>query len=117
MHANTAIAAPWTVMDVSKCISVHGEFSEHEYTGQNPTCDYCGQVSEMIAVDQLQTMRTALVAIQELHGRQLIHLPSWDPHGHPEYRESTRCKTCGSAENPCATRRLADDALGGDNNG
>lgn len=57
-------------------------------------------------------LRAALVAIQELHSRQLIHLPSWDPHGHPEYRESTHCKACGSAENPCRTRRLADEGLG-----
>ncbi|ALQ30091.1 hypothetical protein AA310_12390 [Arthrobacter sp. YC-RL1] len=100
---------------MSKCISVHGEFSEHEYTGQNPTCDYCGQVSEMIAVDQLQTMRTALVAIQELH-HPAITLKGWDADG----KEITEwvCKYCTSiAEKgtyfafPCATRRLADDAL------
>lgn len=87
---------------VSKCISIWGEFSEHEYTGDNATCDYCGQVSEMIAVDQLPTMRAALVAIQELHK--------------PVYEgdEAVGCWRCDWEQDgqwPCRTRRLADDAL------
>lgn len=50
-----------------------------------------------------------LVGVQELH--KPVFVGTRD--GEPVYR----CMTCISIEVPCATRRLADDALGGDNNG
>lgn len=53
-------------------------------------------------------LRAALVAIQELH--RAVY----------EGDEAVGCWRCDWEQDgqwPCATRRLADDALGGDNNG
>lgn len=82
---------------MSKCISIHGEYSEHEYTTK-PICDYCGQISEMIALAQLQVMRTALEQIQELHNPYIT-----------KSREAL-CLRCGITW-PCSTRKLADEGL------
>ena len=89
---------------MSKCISVRGEYSEHEYTGKDPTCDYCGQISEMIAAAQLQTMRAALVAIQKLH--KLCKT----------FTGKEVCNVCNTETGkpikyPCKTRKLTDEAL------
>lgn len=62
-------------------------------------------------------LRAALVAIQELHeGVEALMNP-----GRHE-RLVKVCTGCGTDDGnwqrwPCPTRRLADDALGGDNNG
>ena len=55
-------------------------------------------------------LRAALVAIQELHPKE------YASSGDEAYELNPRCGNCGTAF-PCETRRLADDALGGDNNG
>lgn len=66
-------------------------------------------------------MATALVAIQELH-RPVLMLKGWDA----DSEEVTEwvCKYCTSIAKegtyfafPCPSRRLADEARGGDNNG
>lgn len=90
-------------MDVSKCISNWGEFSEHEYTSK-PICDYCGQISEMLAIVQNEDFRTALEQIQELHNP----VKGWIS----EREYLLYCADCGDATYPCATRRLADQGLG-----
>ena len=82
---------------MSKCISNHGEFSEHEVTGG--VCEFCGAVE----VDY-DNLRAALVAIQELHKITL------------GFGVPFRCGHCAH-EHPCPTRRLADEALGGDTRG
>lgn len=127
---------------MSKCISVHGEYSEHEYTSK-PMCDYCGQISEMIALAQLQVMRTALEQIQELHCSVPIYTTeSGDcEHGDecegielesgmycPDQTDGVTCGECGDIamnfcvddgfpEWPCDTRKLADEGLGGGERG
>lgn len=89
---------------MSKCISIHGEYSEHEYTSK-PICDYCGQISEMIALAQLQVMRTALEQIQELHAKTY-----WTAQDEV-WELNAKCNEC-HAVYPCPTRKLADEALG-----
>lgn len=118
---------------MSKCISVHGEYSEHEYTSK-PICDYCGQISEMIALAQLQVMRTALEQIQELHKPFPVYTRESGEcyHGDecegvelengtycPDYTEGFTCIECAELakfaddlpEWPCPTRKLADAGL------
>ena len=87
---------------MSKCISVHGEYSEHEYTSK-PTCDYCGQISEMLAIVQNEDFRTALVAIQELH-KPIYECPCHSDH-------APACTGCVQHSWPCPTRKLADEGL------
>ena len=53
-------------------------------------------------------MRAALVAIQELHE------PVYECSCRSEHAPA--CTGCVQHSWPCPTRRLADDALGGDNN-
>lgn len=65
----------------------------------------------------MSDLRAALVAIQELHKQENTYLPSYDGRGNPIYKEYPRCTGCGSYEEPCPTRRLADEALGGDDRG
>ena len=86
---------------MSKCISNHGEFSEHEVS--NGVCEFCGAV-EM----DYDNLRAALVAVQELHKP----VREW-----PSYREYVLiCGVC-KVYAPCPTRRLADEGLGGETNG
>lgn len=84
-------------MDVSKCISNRGEYSEHTFT-HNPECDYCGE----LPASRFTAMRTALEAIQELHKAVAF------------YGEDADWWVCGHCHDnhPCATRRLADQGLG-----
>ncbi|MEU5838528.1 hypothetical protein ABZ820_33340 [Streptomyces diacarni] len=92
---------------MSKCISVHGEYSEHEYTTK-PTCDYCGQISEMLAIVQNEDFRSALVAIQEHH---VPVIEDGIPVG------CLRCDWEVDGAWPCKTRKLADEGLGGGERG
>ena len=81
-------------MDVSKCISNRGEYSEHTFT-HNPECDYCGE----LPASRFEAMRSALEAIQELH------VPYVDKSGYKT------CMRCGITW-PCVTRRLSEQGLG-----
>ena len=82
---------------MSKCVSQHGEYSEHQVT--DGVCDYCGVVDESPLI-------TGLREIQELHCDD----------------GSGNCEACffpgkegdwQSVKHPCTTRQLADKALGG----
>lgn len=92
---------------------------------------------------KIPTMRAALVAIQELHKPVPIYTTEAGECEHgdecdpielyegafcPTHTEGVTCSECAEVVQdygvvdefpsyPCATRRLADDALGGDNNG
>lgn len=87
---------------MSKCISNHGEFSEHEVT--EGVCEFCGAV----ALDY-DEMRAALEQIQEMHP---IEETGVEGHGVKE----VWCPTCREHA-PCETRKLADEASGGGTNG
>ncbi|MFJ2619712.1 hypothetical protein [Glutamicibacter sp. NPDC087344] len=114
---------------MSKCISAHGEYSEHTFT-HDPECDYCGEPLP----NRVETMRTALVAIQELHKPFPVYsdeCPDFDCElEHVEIDQTFYhdvvdywacggcCKPEGDADeyvnHPCRTRQLADKGLEGD---
>ena len=85
-------------MDVAECINGRGE--THMVT-HGPGCHYCGE----IPTNPFETMRSALLAIQELHP---IEETGVEYHGVKE----VWCPTCRDHA-PCPTRKLADKGLGG----
>lgn len=81
---------------MSKCISQHGEYSEHQVT--DGVCDYCGVVDE-------DALITGLREIQELHK------PCKTFSG-KEVCDVCNTETGKPVSYPCPTRQLADKALG-----
>lgn len=94
---------------MSKCISVHGEYSEHEYTTK-PVCDHCGQISEMLAIAQNEAMRTALEQIKEMHAKTFVTAAD------EVWELNARCTECHDAH-PCATYQHAEQGLAGGDRG
>lgn len=82
---------------MSKCISSHGEYSEHE---PGDPCPWCGEYDTERIISERDQAEARIKAVRELHSESRI-IPGTPVFG---------CAECGEPNEtePCATIRALD---------